>query len=212
METGNPNNPRIWEGADLFTAPVGTEPAIALAEPITDTPAWVPVGLLSEDGASESRDEDRTDHYSWGGRLVRTTRSKHKRQITVTCLEDNLVVFGLTNPGSSVSTANGVNTRTVRVPRSNPVSFLLELRDGAITRRRHIMRGEVEEVGEVSLSDSSMSAFALTITIYPVEGDVLYRDYDNDPQNEVEPDETDPVDPDPESLSVDPENATLEKA
>ena len=181
--SGNVNNPRLWEGADLWTAPVATAIPTDLDEAMTTVPAWKAVGLLSEDGASEGRDEDSTDFYAWGGKLIRTKRSKHKRSITVTCLEDNLTVFGLVNPGSTATTATGVNTRTVKIPKSDRRSFVLELVDGDITRRRHIPTGEVTAVGEVTLSEGELSAFELTITIYPDANDVLYVDYDNDTEN-----------------------------
>lgn len=181
--SGNSANPRLWEGADLWTAPTGTAlPTNVLADAMTTVPAWKAVGLLSEDGASESRDEDTSEFYSWGGNLVRTRRSKHKRQIKVTCLEDNLVVFGLVNPNSTITTTTGVNHRTVKVPKSEKVSFVLDLTDGDVSRRRHIPTGEVVEIGEVTLSDSDLQAFELTITIYPDATGVLYHDYDNDPQ------------------------------
>ncbi|AUG87277.1 major tail protein [Streptomyces phage Rowa] len=181
--SGNVNNPRLWEGADLWTAPVATALPASLDDAMTSAPTWKAVGLLSEDGASESRDEDSTDFYAWGGKLIRTKRSKHKRTITVTCLEDNLVVFGLVNPGSTVTTAGGTNTRTVKIPKSDKRSFVLELHDGDITRRRHIPQGEVTAVGEVTLSEADLQAFELTITIYPTSDDVLYVDYDNDTSN-----------------------------
>lgn len=181
--SGNVNNPRLWEGADLWSAPVATALPADLDDAMGSVPAWKPVGLLSEDGASEARDEDSTDFYAWGGKLIRTKRSKHKRSITVTCLEDNLVVFGLVNPGSTVTTTAGVNKRTVKIPKSDKRSFVLELVDGDITRRRHIPTGEITAVGEVALSEADMQAFELTITIYPDTDDVLYVDYDNDTAN-----------------------------
>lgn len=182
---GDVQNPRLWEGADLWTAPMGTALPVNLTDAMSTVPGWEPVGLLSEDSASESRDEDSTDFYAWGGRLIRTKRSRHKRTIQVTCLEDNLVVFGLVNPGSDVSTTDGVNHRTVKIPKSDKRAFCLELVDGDIIRRRHIPMGEVTEVGEVPLSESELQAFTLTITIYPDASDVLYHDFDNDPQGAV---------------------------
>lgn len=178
---GNVNSPRLWEGADLWTAPEET----AFIETLTDPMAspWAAVGLLSEDGASESRDEDTNDFYAWGGKLIRTHRSKHKRTISVTCLEDNLTVFGLVNPGSAVSSTGGVNKRVIKIPKSAPMSFVLELRDGDVVKRRHIPTGEVTEVGEVALTESDLQAYELTITIYPDADDVLYIDYDNDTSN-----------------------------
>lgn len=182
---GDTDNPRLWEGADFYAAPVGTT-----APTDVDTAlavAWLAAGLLSEDGASETRDQDSTDHYAWGGKLVRTTRSKHKRQLKVTCLEDNLIVFGLVNPGSTAATTTGVTTRTVKVPKQDPRAFLLELRDGDITKRRVIPKGEVVEVGEVAFSDSDLTAYELTITIYPAADDTLYLDITDDPQAVVTP-------------------------
>ncbi|MGW6754528.1 phage tail tube protein [Streptomyces sp. NPDC055006] len=181
--TGNVANPRLWENADLYTAPIATALPVDLDAAMSTVPAWKAVGLLSEDGASESRDEDSNDFYAWGGKLIRTKRSKHKRSIAVTCLEDNLEVFGLVNPGSTAVTATGINTRTVKIPKSDKRSFVLEMFDGDITRRRHIPMGEVTEVGEVKLSESDLTAFELTITIYPSSDDVLYVDYDNDAEN-----------------------------
>jgi hypothetical protein len=180
---GDTDNPRLWTGADFYAAPVGTAAPTDVAT--TLAAAWLAVGLLSEDGASESRDQDSTDHYAWGGKLVRTTRSKHKRQIKVTCLEDNLVVFGLVNPGSTATTTGGVTTRVIKVPKQDPRAFLLELRDGDITKRRVIPKGEVDSVAETTMSDSELTAYELTMTIYPAADDTLYFDITDDPQAEV---------------------------
>ncbi|MFJ8760847.1 hypothetical protein [Streptomyces cyaneofuscatus] len=180
---GDTDNPRLWEGADFYAAPVGSTAPTTVAGALDEV--WEAVGLLSEDGASETRDQDSTDHYAWGGKLIRTTRSKHKRTIKITCLEDNLVVFGLVNPGSTASTTGGVTTRVVKVPKTDPRAFLLHLTDGEIGKRRVFPKGEVSEVGEVTLSDSALQAYELTITVYPTADGVLYHDITDDPQAAV---------------------------
>jgi hypothetical protein len=177
---GDTANPRIWEGADAYVAPYGTSGPtdVATAWPA----AYKPLGLLSEDGATETREQDSADHFAWGGILVRTTRSKFKRSMTIICLEDNLNVFEIVNPGSTTDTVTGLTTRTVKVPSgANILAYGLELRDGDITKRRLIPRGEVVEVGEVALSDSEMTAFELTLSIYPDADGVLYYDLTDDP-------------------------------
>lgn len=179
--SGDTSNPRIWEGADAYVAALGATPPddVSTAWPAS----WSALGLLSEDGASESREQDTADHFAWGGIHVRTTRSKFKRSMKITCLEDNLTVFGLVNPGSTTATdETGLTTRVVKNPSLDPRAFGLETRDGLITRRRLIPHGEVVEVGEVSLSDSEMTAFELTIMIYPDAESVLYTDLTDDPQ------------------------------
>lgn len=183
---GDTDNVRIWVGADVYVAPVGTtaptDTTTALAA------AFTALGLLSDDGMTETREEEVTDHYAYGGTLVRTTRSKHKRTITVTALEDNDIVFDLVNPGSTATTSAGptppagTTTRTVKVPSApNPKAFVLELSDGTITKRRHIARGEVIDVGDVSISDNEMAMYELTINIYPASDGTLYTDITDDP-------------------------------
>lgn len=178
---GDTENPRIWVNADVYVAPVGTAGPTDIDTALNG--AFDALGLLSEDGMTESRDQEQTDHYAHGGILVRTTKSKHKRTMVVTALEDNPTVFGLANPGSSAVTAAGVTTRTVKIPNQpDPRAFVLELVDGDITRRRYIPRGEVTEVGEVTIADDEMEMKELTITIYPDENSVLYYDITDDPQ------------------------------
>jgi hypothetical protein len=180
VTTGDTDNPRIWTGADVYTAPVGS----TLPTDVTTAlnAAFRPLGLLSEDGMTESRDEDTTDHYAWGGILVRTTRSKHKRTFVVTALEDNDVVFDLTNPGSNTATTAGVTTRTVKVPTSNPQAFVFHLTDGTTKKRIAIPSGEVTEVGESTYSDAEITMRELTITVYPDASSLLFYEISNDTQ------------------------------
>ena len=178
---GDTANPRIWINADVYVAPVGTSAP-------TDTTtalnvAYEALGLLSEDGMTESRDQDSTDFYAYGGILVRTVRSKFKRTFKVIALEDTPVVFDLVNPGSSASTAGGVTTRTVKVPSTpNPKAWVIETVDGTITRRRAIPNAEVTELADINISDSEITAYEMTLTVYPDADGILYYDITDDPQ------------------------------
>lgn len=177
---GSTENPRIWLNADVYVADYGTAGPTDIA---TDWPAgFEPLGLLSQDGMTETRDETVNDHFAWGGILVRTTRSNHKRSFTVIALEDNPVVFGLVNPGSEAATVGDITTRTVKVPGVDVRAFGLELRDGDITRRRVIPRGEVVAVGDITRSEAAMEMYELTINVYPDGEGVLYLDITDDPQ------------------------------
>ncbi len=185
---GDIANPRIWVNATAFVGPTN---ATAPTNPTTAMPTvdsdWVTLGLTSEDGMTESREQEATDHYAHGGILVRTTRSKHKRTLQVIALEDNPIVFDLVNPGSLAVDDGSLTTRTVKVPNQpNPKSFTLDLADGDVIKRRYIPRGEVTEVGDYAITDSEIAAYELTITVYPttvgLNEDVLYLDFTNDPQ------------------------------
>lgn len=177
---GSVANPRIWINADVYVAPLATAPPADVTT--AWAVAWLPLGLLSEDGATEKRDQDSNDFYAWGGILVRTVRSKFKRSIHITALEDNKTVWALVNPGSTSSTVTTLTTRVVKVPGMDIRAFGLQISDGIITQRRIIPRGEVVEIGEVKLSDSDMVAYDLSINIYPDSSGVLYTDLTNDPQ------------------------------
>lgn len=180
---GDTDNPRVWVNADVLTAPLNSTPPDDI-----DTPwdaAFETLGLLSEDGMVEARTESVNDKYAYGGILVRTTRSKHKRTIKVTALENNPVVYDLVDPGSTAESTAGVTTRTVVVPQPNRRMFGIETIDGDIVRRRVIASGEVIEVGNITTSDEEIEMFELTINIYPDADGVLYTDITNDPQAEI---------------------------
>jgi hypothetical protein len=177
---GDTANPRVWVNADVFVGPVGTPGP-------TDTitaldAAFDPLGLLSEDGLTESRADNVTNHYAHGGILVRTTRSQHERTFKVTALEDNATVWALVNPGSTKSSSAGTTVRTVVIPQPSPQAFVIELHDGNIIKRRHIPKAEVTEVGDQTISDNELAMYELTIKVYPGADGTLYYDVTNDPQ------------------------------
>jgi hypothetical protein len=191
---GDTANPRIWTEADVWVAPPLTIPTIAPGGDLSDlfdllaadlSAEWDALGLLSEDGMTEHRDENTTDHFAWGGILVRTTRSKYKRTFKVAALEETAVPFGLVNPRSTSDTDGDVTVRTIIVPQPDPRSFILETRDGDNTRRRYIPRGEVVEVGDVLYGPEEMQKFELTINVYPDGDGQLFYDITNDLQAAV---------------------------
>lgn len=177
---GDPANPRIWVNAKVLVAPVGTTAPTDIATAWSAT--WKDLGLLSEDGMTETRDMDSNEHYSWGGGLVRTVRSKHKRAFKVAALEDNPIVWGLVNPGSTASSASGITTRVYKVPTPDPRAFGFELIDGANTSRLIVARGEIVEIGDVARSDADLSMYELTIDVYAASDGTFYREITNDLQ------------------------------
>lgn len=178
---GDVDNPRIWEGADVYVADVGTSAPTGVED---SWPAgWDALGLLSEDGATMGREQEVKDHYAWGGILVRTSKKKHKRTIKVTALEDNATLFDLVNPGSDVATVGDVTTRTVNVPSGQDIrAFGLQIADGDIITRIIIPRGEVVEVADVTVGPEEMAAKELTINIFADDDSKWYDEITNDPQ------------------------------
>lgn len=177
---GNSNNTVLFGGADVFVAPEGTvgPTDTAAAWPV----AWKVVGLLDgEDGITESREGDSSEHYAWGGQLYRTTKSKHKRSFKFIALEDNDVTFDLVNPGSERTAALGLRTSTIKVPTTKTVAIGFELLDGDRIKRRIIKRAEVTEIGEIKESETEPSVFEITVVCYPEADGTLYTVIEDDP-------------------------------
>lgn len=176
---GDAKNTALWQGADVYIAPEDT------AGPTDLTTAWAAdwkaAGLLDgEEGFTESRDGDSSEHYAWGGILFKRTSSKHKRTIKFVALEDNDVIFKLVNPGSTRTTTAGVRTGVIKVPERYRFSIGFELREGDRVKRRYGV-AEVEEIGEIKESESEPSVYEITVVIFPEADGTLYRTVETDP-------------------------------
>lgn len=172
---GNTANTHAYEDApDLYSAATGTTFPTTLAAAWT---GFTAVGLLGEQGLTESRSQDTSDHYAWGSILLRTIKSKHKRTFKAVLLEDNAAAFGLINPGSTTATATGIDTRTVKIPVANIKAFGFDLKDaGGSVKRILVPTGEITEVGDVVYSDGEVTGWEVTITVYPAADSTLYKE------------------------------------
>lgn len=177
---GNIDNPRIWSGATVFVADLGSTAPTDIAS--SWSASWVDIGLVGEDGIELTNDADSTKHFAFGGQKVRTSKSKFEKQFKFVALEYGDVVFDLLNPGSTASSASGITTRTIKRPVPNPKAFGVELVDGDVTRRLIIPKGEVTETGAIKLTDDEMDGFEMTLDCYEGAGNVWYYEITDDPQ------------------------------
>ncbi|MFV0318330.1 MAG: hypothetical protein ACK5O2_15390 [Microthrixaceae bacterium] len=164
---GDPGNVRIWQDADVFVAFDTAAPTPA-NESTAFSSAWHMVGLLNgDDGFSSTRESEQTDHYAWGGILVRTARRRHKFGRTFTALETNEVTNRLVYPGSTGS--------TVSVPVVERVKVAFETRDGD-TVRRLISAGEAEIVpaGDINENETDLAAIEFEVTLFPTESGEIW--------------------------------------
>ncbi|UIW13266.1 major tail protein [Arthrobacter phage Crewmate] len=181
--SGDAKNTTLWNGADVFIAPLDTA---GPADTVTAwAAAWDAVGLLDgEEGFTESRDQDTSEHYAWGGQLYRRTVSKHKRSFKFVALEDNDVVFDLVNPGSARSTdgATGVRTSTIKAPvAGQKFAIGFELRDNGRVKRRIAKIAEVSEVAEIKESENEPTVYEITVLVFPEADGTLYTTIEDDP-------------------------------
>ncbi|GAA0627337.1 hypothetical protein HPO96_36985 [Kribbella sandramycini] len=178
---GDPTKVGLWVNADVYIGAVGVTMPTDTATPLDA--GLKAVGLLSGDeGFTESRDEESNSYYAWGGLLVRKQKSKHERKIRFVCLEDNATTFGLVNPGSTRGAADvdGDVTSTIKVPTTSELAIVFELRDGDKIKRRCVKRCTVDEVADITDSESDMAVYDITVALYPESDGTLYTEISND--------------------------------
>ena len=165
--SGDPDKASIWGDADVFVA-FDLAAEIPASIDVDFGLDWDLVGLLDGDaGFEESRSQDATDFFAWGGLLVRTSRRNFKLQRKFVCLEENAVTMGLVWPDS------GQGER--RVPKVKRIKLGFATYDGdkkkrVITRRY----AEVAEVGTIKDSESELTKLEITVDIYPDADGVLF--------------------------------------
>ncbi len=175
--SGDTANAALWTNADVYKADLGAvEPTDVLT---AWDAAWEAAGLLDgEEGFTESRDEDSSEFYAWGGILVKKTKSKHKRTIKFVAMEDNPVVFDLVNPGSTRGTpdVSGNTVSTIKVPTVDEFAIGFEVRDGDKIKRRIVKRAMVEEIGEIKESENEPTVYEITVVLFPEADGTLYTE------------------------------------
>lgn len=165
---GNPSNAGTWAYGDVLIAPISATNPVGNAAFSAD---WKYVGLL--DGAAgfgTDRGSDSTDHFAWGGTLVEVTDRNYKETKTFTALEDNEVIFNLTNPGSDVDfiTTPGTAVGTINVPDKEKFKIAFVTRKGGV-EERHITKNYATLEGWPSKAknEDDLSSQEVTVAIYP---------------------------------------------
>lgn len=163
---GDPTKATVWPEADVYIGGVNaTNPANVSTAFNSD---WDLLGLLDgDDGYTQSREEETTDIYAWGGILVRTTRRNFKQTIGFTALEDNETTRQLIWPGSPPG--------QLIVPRPARVKIAFEMREGSEVRRLiSAFEAEVAINGDIVDNESDLTRYELLATIFPTSGGVLF--------------------------------------
>lgn len=175
-ETGNV---RAWDTIDVYTAIVGstlpTTPAVALDA------AFTALGLMSDDEFTRTRNVDRTELRSLGGRLVRTKRQAQTMSMSFTALENSHKVFTIANPGSSATTSTGTTTRIYREHTTVNLAVVIHAVEGTNVTRLIIPRAEIFSDGDTTMGPSNMSMTPMTIMVYPDSTNTLFTEITNDP-------------------------------
>lgn len=163
---------RLGVTGALYVAPTGTTAP-------TDLGAWgvgwVDLGYISDDGVTESLNEDRQDFTPWQSAVpIRTEVTSSVMTFSATLweskaatvslfyrvAEDDMTVTG-TTPNEIVSfNQAGKPARDTR-------AFGIDVIDGTYHRRIVLPFAEITERGDVSYKSDTLIGYEVTITAYP---------------------------------------------
>lgn len=144
----------------VYLAPLGTTLPTSSADELDE--AFKDVGYISEDGITETPEEDTQEIRAWqNGDVVRRLLTSHEIQYGFTMIEINEV--------SLTAYYGNYDAGTVRVtgaplPRQSMVIDVID--EGKLRRRVAPVAGIVER-GEVSLTNSEATGLEVTVSCYP---------------------------------------------
>lgn len=156
------------------SAPAGT--ALPVDADTALDPAYVALGLVGEDGVTETADRSTEQIRAWGGSLARVVQTEFGLSYTFQLLDTTATVLREIHGDDNVT----VDTATVGVEKiavelnKNPLPekvYAIEVKDGDRKVRIVIPRGQITAIGDVTYVHSDVIRYELTISCYPDSND-----------------------------------------
>lgn len=145
---------------------------------------WNDLGYLSEDGITESSEEEWIEIKAWqNGDIVRRQNSSSSLMFSFTAIETNATTVGLFYPGSDLvgtGADDGPATLTIRGPQPDRRAFGFDLIDGTRRIRTVIPIGEMGEKGEPVFKTDEAIGYEMTVTAYPASNGIRALRYYSD--------------------------------
>ena len=135
------------------------------------------LGYVSDDGITESYNDDTTEIKAWqGGTVVRTIISGSKATIKFMMIENKREVVELYHKGSVVVSDGDTGWKIdVMVPTPDRRSFVLDIIDGDDHERIYIGDGEVSSRSDITYKSDTQIGYEVEITMYPNNGVVCTK-------------------------------------
>lgn len=157
-------NVQVATTGGAYHAPTGT--TLPTTAPAVLNAAFLAneVGYISEDGVTQTIDEDVEQIRAWqNGDIVRTVQTSHALTYAFTMIETNEAVLAAYYGTDNV--ADGVVE--VKAGQGDRGSWVFEVLDGDTHIRIVVPDGQVTERGDVEFVNGNAIAYPLTITCYP---------------------------------------------
>lgn len=155
----------------VLSAPAGTAlpttASTALAAP------YYPLGLIGEDGLSETADRSTDMVRAWGGSIVKTVQTEFGLMYSFQFITTNAVVLKEVHGDANVTTTTAVSPAfdelAIKVnAKQLPVKpYVFEVRDGENKIRIVVPKGQITAIGGITYSHADIIRYEVTLTCYP---------------------------------------------
>lgn len=126
----------------------------------------VPSGFLSEDGVTETNENDTERIKAWGGDTVRIVNTDHTVTYSMTFLESSPRILSAVYGAENVTEADGVVTVLVNSLPLEHRSWALEMKDGDRRIRVLIPNGQITARGDITYTHTGAIQYEVTIEAF----------------------------------------------
>lgn len=146
----------------------------------TDAAAALPagivrLGLIGEDGLSETMDRSTEQVRAWGGSLARVVQTEFGLSYSFVFLDTSQAVLteihGEDNVTATTDGTTNIDSLAIAL-NQNPLPrkvFVFDVKDGDNKIRIVLPNAQITEVGDVSYTHSDVIRYEVTVTAYPDE-------------------------------------------
>ncbi|WP_394621302.1 hypothetical protein JNUCC0626_20055 [Lentzea sp. JNUCC 0626] len=163
---------RLGVTGALYVAPLGT---VAPVDMSAWPSGWTDLGYISDDGVTESLNEDKQDFVPWQSATpIRTEVTSSVQTFSATLWESKAATISLFYrvPESDMVVTGSAPNQVVSFtqagkPKRDTRAFGVDVVDGTYHRRIVLPLAEVTERGDVVYKSDSLIGYECTITAYP---------------------------------------------
>ena len=140
------------------------------------------LGLIGEDGLSETADRSTEQIRAWGGSLARVVQTEFGLTYSFQFLETNADVLreihGVDNVEVDTTTTPGVESLSIQINQATlpQRAYVFEMKDGDAKIRIVLPNAQITSVGDISYSHGDAIRYEVEVTAYPDEsGNEAYK-------------------------------------
>ena len=145
----------------------------------------VALGILGEDGLSETEDRNTDQKRGWGGQIARTLQTEYGLQVTLTFLERSTAVlkevYGEDNVVETTEQQRRLRSVARKADQLPRKRYYAEMKDGDAKIRIVYPDAQIVEVGDVNYVHSDVVAYEVTLECYLDENGSPSYQYDSEP-------------------------------